>query len=182
MCGVCVLTTGFVSDFELVVDTRTHTHTHAHTHTHTHRPIRFYSGSSRRQHWIDQRTAQAAQDLLDDWLHCHRLIRNVCALRTGGERDLRGSGTMADLRGIARYDVQKRVGDGTYGYVNLVRSKVSSNPTHSPPIPPAALPVQIAISCVCSCLRPSKRRLSCLIKHSTQSHTVTHARTHPLWS
>lgn len=30
------------------------------------------------------------------------------------------------LRGIARYEIQKRVGDGTYGYVNLVRSKVRS--------------------------------------------------------
>lgn len=30
-----------------------------------------------------------------------------------------------DLRGISRYEIQKRVGDGTYGYVNLVRSKVA---------------------------------------------------------
>eukprot|EP00035_Acanthoeca_spectabilis_P037855 m.47991 g.47991 ORF g.47991 m.47991 type:complete len:703 (-) comp8890_c0_seq1:1344-3452(-) len=34
---------------------------------------------------------------------------------------------MGDLRGIARYEIQKRVGDGTYGYVNLVRSKEAPN-------------------------------------------------------
>jgi hypothetical protein len=32
------------------------------------------------------------------------------------------------LRGIARYEIQKRVGDGTYGYVNLVRTKVCVHP------------------------------------------------------
>ena len=33
------------------------------------------------------------------------------------------------LRGIARYEIQKRVGDGTYGYVNLVRTKVCVHPS-----------------------------------------------------